>query len=113
MDTSCVFCQIAAGGIPATLVLDTPTVVAFRDVNPQAPAHVLVVPRRHVTGLTELASTDGLWNELIGAAQAVTAQLGMAEGFRVVVNQGEAGGQTVPHLHLHVLAGRQMGWPPG
>lgn len=113
MDTSCIFCQIVGGGIPATLVLDTPTVVAFRDINPQAPVHILVVPRRHVTGLVELAGSDGLWNDLIGAVQRVTSQLGIAEGFRVVVNQGEVAGQSVPHLHLHVLAGRPLAWPPG
>jgi histidine triad (HIT) family protein len=113
MAESCIFCRIVAGDIPSNRVLDSESVVAFTDVNPQAPEHILIVPRRHVGGLMDLPGGDGTWNALIAAVQTVALDRGLKDGFRVVINQGENGGQTVPHLHLHLLGGRRMSWPPG
>lgn len=110
--TDCVFCAIAAGGIPAEIVAEGDRWVAFRDVQPQAPAHLLVVPRGHVSSLAELSSGD-LGGELLLACAAVARAEGLSDGYRVLTNVGEDGGQAVPHLHLHVLGGRRMGWPPG
>ena len=111
----CLFCSIAAGDVPSDTVLETDDVVAFRDVNPQAPVHVLVVPRRHVGDLHLLdAGDDALLGELVRVAQRVAEQEGIATGgYRVVANVGPDAGMSVPHLHLHVLGGRRMGWPPG
>ncbi len=109
----CVFCKIIAGEIPSQRVLENDDVLAFRDVNPQAPTHVLVVPRRHVPGMTTLPGDDPLWNSLLSAAQVVARAEHLDSGFRVVVNHGADGGQTVDHLHLHVLGGRSLSWPPG
>ncbi|MGH2391093.1 MAG: HIT domain-containing protein, partial [Chloroflexota bacterium] len=88
-------------------------IVAFRDSGPQAPTHVLVVPRRHVSGITALPANDPIWNELLGVVQAVVRAEHLDGGFRVVMNHGADGGQTVDHLHLHVLGGRVLAWPPG
>jgi histidine triad (HIT) family protein len=113
MSDGCIFCRIVAGTIPATIVASTDTAVAFRDLHPQAPVHVLVIPRRHTVSLA--AATDsGELGDLLALAAAVARDEGIAEsGYRVVTNVGADGGQTVPHLHLHVLGGRSMGWPPG
>ncbi len=111
----CLFCRIAAGEVPATRVYDDDTVVAFRDINPQAPTHILVIPREHIGSAAELTpAQDGLWAQLLHVAQ----QLALSEdidagGFRIVTNVGHDGGQTVNHLHLHLLGGRPMTWPPG
>jgi histidine triad (HIT) family protein len=111
----CLFCGIAAGQIPATLVLDGKRVVAFRDLNPQAPTHVLVVPRDHFPDVAALAAAgDGQLDELVTAAREVAVAEGIeATGYRVVFNTGQDAGQTVPHVHAHVLGGRPMAWPPG
>lgn len=111
----CVFCKIAAGEIPADRVYEDESVVAFRDLNPQAPTHVLVIPRRHIATLNDVTPGD---EETIGrlflAAREIAAREGFAEtGYRTVVNCNEAGGQTVFHVHLHLLGGRMMHWPPG
>ena len=113
MSNPCLFCRIVGGEIPSTRVYETEEVLAFRDIHPQAPMHILVVPRLHVAGLTDLPGIDSTWNALIAAVQRITASEGLDDGFRVVVNQGELGGQTVPHLHLHLLSGRHLHWPPG
>jgi histidine triad (HIT) family protein len=113
MDPNCIFCRIIAGDIPSTRVLENEQVVAFRDVNPQAPTHVLVVPREHVAGFEQLAAGSPIWNALVAAAQDVVRMEGLANGSRLVINQGSDGGQTVPHLHVHVLGGRPFRWPPG
>ena len=113
--THCIFCKIASGEIPSAVVYDDEHVVAFRDLNPHAPTHVLVVPRRHIPTLNDLAPADA---ELVGrmylAAREVARQEGIAEsGYRTVFNCNADAGQTVFHLHLHVLGGRSMVWPPG
>ncbi len=113
--TDCLFCKIAAGEIPATIVYQDSDVVAFRDVNPQAPVHVLVIPRRHFAGFDEADTEDeALVGRVARAAARVADMEGIADsGFRCVVNRGEDAQQSVPHLHMHVLGGRQMTWPPG
>ncbi|WP_419166273.1 HIT domain-containing protein [Candidatus Palauibacter sp.] len=110
--TDCVFCAIAAGAIPADIVAEEDGWVAFRDLEPQAPVHVLVVPRTHVSSLATL-SGGTLGGELVLACAAVARSEGLGDGYRVVTNAGEDGGQAIAHLHFHVLGGRRMGWPPG
>ena len=111
----CLFCGIAAGTIPATIVLDGKRIVAFRDINPQAPTHVLVIPRDHYPDVAALASTgDGLLNELVSEAHEVAMAEGIdGSGYRIVFNTGLEAAQTVAHAHAHVLGGRPMTWPPG
>lgn len=109
----CLFCRILRREIPAQIVYETPEVVAFRDINPQAPYHVVVIPREHVSTLNDVrdAATVG---RLAMAAAELAKRDGYAErGYRTVINTNAEGGQTVYHLHLHLLAGRQMVWPPG
>ncbi len=113
-DRDCLFCKIVAGDIPADVVLSTATTVAFRDIEPQAPTHVLVVPRSHHANAAELAVAEpDVSVDLFRAAAAVAEQEGLGEGYRMVLNTGAAAHQTVFHAHLHVLGGRSMGWPPG
>ena len=111
----CIFCKIARGEIPAQVVHKTDLVTAFRDLDPQAPVHVLVIPNQHVGSAAEIGPGNGaLMAALVVAANAVAAQEGIAEtGYRLVFNVGEDGGMSVPHLHLHVLGGRRLSWPPG
>lgn len=115
MAGDCIFCKIVSGEIGSTVVIDRDDVVAFRDATPQAPTHVLVVPRRHIRDISEIGPDDGpLLAGLFGAANEVAAADGIAEsGYRLVLNVGPDAGQTVFHLHLHVLGGRVMSWPPG
>ena len=111
---SCVFCAIVAGDVPATVVYETDRTLAFRDLNPAAPTHVLVIPRDHYATAAELAEADPSYaGEVIAAAAAVARQEGLTGGYRLVANTGEDAGQTVHHLHVHVLGGRLLGWPPG
>lgn len=110
---SCVFCAIAAGDIPATVVLSTEQVVAFRDLNPVAPVHVLVIPREHYQNVAELAADPAATAEVMAVAAQVAAAEGLDQGFRLVFNTGRDGGQEVDHVHAHVIGGRQMSWPPG
>lgn len=110
--SDCIFCRISRGEIAAKILFSDDDVVAFRDANPQAPEHILVIPRRHVANLTDAdAATIGR----LGAASARAAQeTGLTKkGFRVVVNEGDDAGQAVDHLHFHVLGGRRLHWPPG
>jgi histidine triad (HIT) family protein len=111
----CLFCRIIAGDIPASFVYQDERVVAIRDINPQAPFHVLVIPRRHIPTLNDLdAADDGLAGELVRRAALIAAGEGYAEdGYRTVFNCNRLAGQTVFHVHLHLLAGRALGWPPG
>lgn len=113
--TDCIFCKIAAGEIPCQQVHADTEILAFEDLHPQAPVHVLIIPRRHIPSLGELAPDDvELAGKLQMAAGQVAAKLGLAEsGYRVVVNCGRDACQAVPHLHLHLLGGRALGWPPG
>ncbi|HEY5655762.1 MAG TPA: histidine triad nucleotide-binding protein [Woeseiaceae bacterium] len=113
--TDCLFCRIAAGEIAAELVFKNDAVVAFRDINPQAPTHILIIPRRHIATINDIGEND---RELLGEMYLVAAQLARQEGFaedgyRVTMNCNEGAGQTVFHIHLHLLGGRRFGWPPG
>jgi len=112
---SCLFCRIVDGEIPARVVLETERAIAFHDIQPQAPVHVLVIPKRHLTSLAEAQPEDG---ELLGYLSLLAAEVARAtgiagSGFRTVVNNGADAQQSVHHLHLHVLGGRGMTWPPG
>jgi histidine triad (HIT) family protein len=113
--SDCLFCKIAVGEIPAARVLETERTLTFRDINPQAPIHVLVIPKAHYRDLADLAAAaDGLLAEVARQAHEAAASEGIAEtGYRVVFNTGSDGGQTVGHAHAHVLGGRAMAWPPG
>lgn len=113
MTDDCLFCRIVRGAIPAKLVFENDQVVAFRDADPKAPTHVLVIPRAHVPSLAE--ATDGaLLGALLLAARDVAVADGLTEtGFRTVINSGAHAGQSVHHLHVHVMGGRAMHWPPG
>jgi histidine triad (HIT) family protein len=115
MPSSCLFCRIVAGEIPAAKVYEDERLVAFNDINPQAPMHVLIVPRAHVARLTDLApDQDALVGEMVRRAAALAAERGYAgRGFRTVFNCNADAGQTVFHIHLHVLGGRLFRWPPG
>ena len=113
--SDCLFCSIAAGDIPATRVHEDDDVVAFRDINPQAPVHILVIPREHIASAADLTpAQDPLWGRLLHVAQSLaeTEEIDQ-DGYRIVTNIGANGGQTVNHLHLHLLGGRAMTWPPG
>lgn len=112
---SCLFCRIAAGEIPAKKVYEDEQLVAFEDINPQAPMHVLVVPRQHIATVNDLdAAHDALVGAMVRRAGALAAERGFAaSGFRTVFNCNAAAGQTVFHIHLHVLGGRNLAWPPG
>ena len=110
---SCIFCQIARGEIPAKMVVNNKELFAFRDINPQAPVHILIVPKKHVASLDDVADSD-----LLGRMMALAAALARQEkiarsGYRTVGNTGADGGQSVDHLHIHLLGGRAMSWPPG
>ena len=116
----CLFCRMVAGDVPADVVHETGRTFAFRDINPQAPTHVLVIPKQHHPTAAALALADpSLLGEVVVAAQAVAEQEGLVDdggaepGFRIVTNTGRQAGQTVHHVHLHVLGGRGLGWPPG
>lgn len=111
----CIFCKIAAGEIPADIVYDDGEVLAFRDINPEAPVHLLLIPRRHIATLNDLNEADAaLVGRLYLAGQQIAAELGVAEsGYRTVINCNRDAGQLVFHIHMHLLAGRELGWPPG
>jgi len=111
--TGCIFCKVAAGEIAATVVKRADGLLAFQDINPQAPTHLLVIPQEHVGSLNEVEDAK-LLGRMLGFARDLAREVGIAErGYRVVVNTNADGGQTVAHLHLHVLGGRAMHWPPG
>ena len=111
---NCLFCRIAAGEINARFVYEDPDILAFHDLNPQAPTHILIIPRRHLDRLSSAAGTDV---ELLGkiqlAAAKIASDLKVEGAFRLVMNNGRGAGQSVDHLHYHLLAGRKMMWPPG
>lgn len=110
----CVFCRIASGETKTSLIYEDEDVLAFKDLNPQAPTHVLVIPRRHIESLSACKKEDlELLGKLQLAAVSVAEKLGISEGFRLVTNNGAKAGQAVKHLHYHILAGRRLMWPPG
>ena len=114
-EQDCLFCKIVAGDIPADIIFDSDTAIAFRDINPQAPTHVLVIPRKHIATINDLDEAD---RETVGdlylAARDIARQEGIAEeGYRAVMNCNAGAGQTVFHIHLHILGGRPLTWPPG
>jgi histidine triad (HIT) family protein len=117
--TDCLFCRMVAGEVPADVVHQTDRVLAFRDINPQAPTHVLVIPKEHHPTVGELAATDpDLLAQVVTAAHAVAQQEGLVTdgaepGYRLVTNTGPQAGQSVQHVHFHLLGGRRMNWPPG
>lgn len=114
-ENDCLFCQIIAGEIPAQRVFEDELACAFVDVKPQAPTHILIVPREHMDSLNDAAQGDErLLGHILRLAAKIANQLGIAEsGFRTVINTGPDGGQSVSHLHLHLLGGRSLSWPPG
>jgi histidine triad (HIT) family protein len=110
----CIFCKIIAGDIPSKPVYQDDQIYAFADIHPQAPTHLLVVPRRHVASLAHLGDNDeGMLGNLLAAAARIAREAGLPHGYRAVINTGNDGGQTVDHLHVHILGGRAMHWPPG
>lgn len=115
MSDTCIFCRIARGEAPARLVYQDERFTAFHDAAPQAPLHILIIPNRHMTNLNEALATDAGWlGELLLLARQLAAEMGLAEpGYRLVLNTGRQAGQSVHHLHLHLLGGRRLGWPPG
>ncbi|HEY5055415.1 MAG TPA: histidine triad nucleotide-binding protein [Acidobacteriaceae bacterium] len=114
MGAECLFCRIIAGSIPAKRIDEDAQCLAFADINPQAPTHVLVVPKEHIASTAHAEEVHGpLLGHLIAKAAQIARDAGLKDGYRLVINTGEDGGQTVDHLHIHVLGGRQMHWPPG
>jgi histidine triad (HIT) family protein len=111
----CIFCRIAEGSLPATIVYDDGDIVAFRDISPQAPTHIVLIPRKHIASLRELVEQDDASvGYLVRAAARLAQEEHIAErGYRLVVNCGREAGQTVDHLHFHLLGGRALEWPPG
>lgn len=112
--TDCLFCKIIEGDIPANMVYQDEWMIAFHDISPQAPTHILIIPKKHIPSLNDLTSEDEL---LIGRIflriSALVQELGLEDGYRVVINTGKDGQQTVQHIHFHVLGGRSLQWPPG
>jgi histidine triad (HIT) family protein len=113
VSADCLFCRMIRGEAEAEVMYRTPTAIAVRDINPQAPVHVLVIPTQHVESLNETADAEFLGNLLVAAREVARQQRIDVRGYRVVINNRAESGQTVPHLHLHVLGGRPMKWPPG
>lgn len=110
----CLFCKIVAGEIPARKLYEDDQVLAFHDIAPQAPLHILVIPKKHISTLLDLSAADtALAGHILFTAQRLAKEQGCTEGFRVVMNCNELGGQTVYHIHMHLMAKRQMTWPPG
>jgi len=113
--SECIFCRIASGDIPAQLLYEDETVVAFKDINPQAPLHILIIPRKHIPSVSNLAEDDcGTVGHIFEVAKKLAEEQNISEdGYRIVTNCGESAGQTVLHLHFHLLGGRKFTWPPG
>jgi histidine triad (HIT) family protein len=113
--SDCLFCKIVAGDIPADIVYEGERVIAFRDINPQAPTHVQIIPREHVARIDSFdAHRDTAWLvELFETAKRIAASEGLEAGYRLVINNGALAGQSVLHVHMHILGGRGLGWPPG
>ena len=113
MAEACIFCRIARGEIPAQMVMNNKEIAAFRDVNPQAPVHILIIPKKHIASLDDATDSD-LLGKMLSLAAAIARQEKISKsGYRTVINTGKDGGQSVDHLHIHLLGGRAMSWPPG
>lgn len=111
---NCIFCRIARGEIESDVVEQTDDIVAFRDIDPKAPTHILVIPRKHIASLNEMEDDPALAGRMVLVARGLAAREGIARtGYRIVLNTGGHGGQSVDHIHLHLLGGRPLGWPPG
>lgn len=116
MSSDCIFCKIAAGEIPTKKLYEDEHAVAIADINPQGPLHALILPKKHIASLAEIGSSDQekiLVGHLHSVANQLARQHNLSRGYRVVINTGPDGGQTVGHLHVHLIGGRQMHWPPG
>lgn len=114
MNNHCLFCKIIAGEIPADKLYEDDEFLAFRDITPQAPVHFLVIPKKHIVGPAFMEAEDEqLIGKMMRIGSQIAADLGLVDGFRLVFNNGAAAGQTVFHIHLHILGGRQLQWPPG
>jgi histidine triad (HIT) family protein len=112
--SDCLFCRIGRGELGTQFLLETDQLAAFRDINPQAPTHILVIPKKHIQSLADLQPEDqGLMGDILMAIKSLAEQEGLEDGYRVVVNTGPDGGQSVGHLHFHLLGGRSLQWPPG
>jgi histidine triad (HIT) family protein len=112
--TDCLFCKIASGEAPSTVVYRSTNMMAFRDAHPQAPTHILVIPTRHIASVGEMQAGDvDLVGSLIATAAKIAEGEGLHQGYRLVINTGPHGGQSIEHLHVHILGGRRMAWPPG
>lgn len=110
----CLFCKIIAGEIPSDKVYEDEYIYAFNDIDKKAPEHILIIPKKHISSIIVADAESNIMNKLIGAAQKIASDKGLSEnGFRLVINTGKDGGQTVNHLHMHLLGGRELGWPPG
>lgn len=112
--SDCIFCKIMSGDIPSTRIYEDETVLAFRDLDPQAPQHILLIPKEHIPSAAEITvENSGVVAHIFEVAAGLAKQLGMSDGFRIVSNCGEQAGQSVKHLHFHMLSGRDFTWPPG
>lgn len=110
----CLFCKIASGEIPSNILYEDEWMTAFYDIDPQAPVHFLVIPKQHITSVSAVnGENSGVVAKIFERIAILSKELQLSDGYRVVTNIGEAAGQSVPHLHFHVLAGRNMSWPPG
>ncbi len=113
MPDACLFCRIARGEIPAKMIVNNKEIAAFRDISPQAPTHILIIHKKHIASLDDV-NDPNLLGQMMAMAAALARQEGIAKtGYRTVINTGKNGGQSVDHLHIHLLGGRQMTWPPG
>ena len=111
---NCLFCKIVAGKIPSNIVYQDKDVVAFRDIDPKAPQHILIVPRRHIPSMADLTSEDAqLLTLIFMTAKHIAHESGLEQGYRFLTNVGPDAGQAIPHLHFHLMGGRRLGWPPG
>lgn len=110
----CIFCKIVSGEIPSKRAYEDDEVIAFHDIDGKAPVHILIVPKKHIASVSDTSESDmGIYGKLINAAKNIAATNAMEAGYRLVINNGNDGGQTVEHLHVHLLGGRRMNWPPG
>lgn len=110
----CIFCKIACGDIPSEKLYEDDSIIAFRDLDPQAPVHILFIPKAHITSVSEITEENGaVVGHIFASAAKLAKELGLDNGYRIVTNCGDDGGQSVGHLHFHLLGGRALGWPPG